>query len=189
MDLTIRPATPHDAEALAPLYNQAGDGLPLRLWSQRAAPGQDPWEVGRARIRGTEGGISHRNGWVATRHGRTAGCLFAYMQPDLAEPAPPDAPRMFVPLIELEALAAGTGYMNLIAVAPEFQGKGIGSRLIEHFEEHYRGPAGLSLIVSDSNTGAIRLYERHGFRVAATRAKVKESWDGPGETWLLMIRR
>ena len=189
MDLTIRRATPHDAETLAPLINRAGEGLPLVVWSQLAAPGEDPWEAGRARIRGASASSSHRNGWVALWHGQEAGCVFAYQQPEVAEPVPDDIPGMFRPLVELEALAQGTGYLNVISVASELRGKGIGSRLMEHFEERYHGPAGWSLIVSDANAGARRFYERHGYQVTATRPMVKEGWDGAGAEWLLMIKR
>ena len=40
--------------------------------------------------------------------------------------------------------------------------------------------SGLSIIVSDTNTGARRLYERSGYREAGKRGKVKEDWQHPG---------
>ena len=45
----IRLATAADAPALADLVNFAGRGPPLHFWTVAAAPGQDPWELGRAR--------------------------------------------------------------------------------------------------------------------------------------------
>jgi ribosomal protein S18 acetylase RimI-like enzyme len=46
----------------------------------------------------------------------------------------------------------------------------------------------MSVIVSDTNAGARRLYERHGYRVIATRAKVKEEWQNDGKEWVLLTK-
>ena len=48
------------------------------------------------------------------------------------------------------------------------------------------GKSGLSIIVSDANAGARRLYERQGYSEIATRPMVKDSWDNPGENWVLL---
>ena len=48
---------------------------------------------------------------------------------------------------------------------------------------------GVSLIVEDSNAGARRLYERHGYTVRTARPMVP--WSGgkaPGKDWLLMVK-
>ena len=45
---------------------------------------------------------------------------------------------------------------------------------------------GLSLIVSDTNLGARRLYESRGYREVAKRKMVKEGWKHPGVDWVLM---
>ena len=46
----------------------------------------------------------------------------------------------------------------------------------------------LSLTVADDNAGARRLYHRLGYRERATRPMVKEGWDGPGATWILLVK-
>ena len=48
--------------------------------------------------------------------------------------------------------------------------------------------SGLSIIVSDGNAAARRLYERCGYRLAATRPMVKEGWESTGANWLLMVK-
>ena len=48
--------------------------------------------------------------------------------------------------------------------------------------------ADLSIIVSDSNTGARRLYERTGYREVARRRKIKEDWQNPGTDWVLLLK-
>ena len=45
-----------------------------------------------------------------------------------------------------------------------------------------------SIIVSDANTGARRLYERMGYRFVAERPMVKDDWENPGENWVLLVK-
>lgn len=49
------------------------------------------------------------------------------------------------------------------------------------------GLRGISLIVSDINRGAQRLYERLGYEEVARRPIVKEQWQNDGREWVLMI--
>jgi len=55
-------------------------------------------------------------------------------------------------------------YLRLIAVREDLRGRGIGSRLMDHFEEQgfARRPR-VFLLVSDFNSGAQRFYERRGY--------------------------
>jgi ribosomal protein S18 acetylase RimI-like enzyme len=64
-----------------------------------------------------------------------------------------------------------TGYISALAVLPARQGQGLGSGLLRHMEAEARaaGKTRLALDVVDTNTGARRLYERHGFRVIETQ--------------------
>ena len=94
---------------------------------------------------------------------------------------------VFRPLLELEDLIVGSRYINVLAVYPEHRGKGIGSRLLTQAEALSRGRR-MSLIVSDSNHGAIRLYERYGYSEFASRPKAKGDWNGPGDRWILMVK-
>ncbi|MFL5331608.1 MAG: hypothetical protein ACJ8H8_00120 [Geminicoccaceae bacterium] len=50
------------------------------------------------------------------------------------------------------------------------------------------GSEGLSIIVSDANAGARRLYERCGYRLSAERTMVKEGWANAGVNWLLLLK-
>jgi len=190
LDPLLRPARIEDAPVLAELVNYAGDGLPLHLWSKMAGPGESAWEVGRRRAARPEGSFSYRNATVALHDGECAGCLIGYPLPDQPEPIGDDMPAMFVPLQELENLAPGTWYVNVLAVRPHFRGRGLGTRLLAHADQAGRalGKRGMSVIVSDANPGARRLYERCGYREAATRAMVKEDWQNDGRTWVLLTK-
>lgn len=183
-----RPATPDDGKAMAELVNMAGDGLPLYLWTRIAEAAQSPWDVGRQRAQRETGAFSYRNAVVRDHGERVAAALIGYPLPDEPDEMDDDTPAMFVPLQELENLAAGTWYINVLAVYPEYRGHGFGTDLLEIAERLSAGTgrSGLSLVVSDANTGARRLYGRSGFVERARRPMVKESWSHAGERWVLM---
>lgn len=185
--IVIRPATPADAAFLIPLIDAAGEGMPSHAWASMAAPGQDPTDIGLARVRGDSARISWRNAQVAELDDAAAGCLFTYRQPDRPEPIPHDMAPIFVPLQELENEACGTGYIYILATAPGSRCRGVGSALLDHADRS-RGPHGMSVIVADVNDDARRLCERHGYRVTYRRAMVRNGWQGHGKDWLLMTK-
>lgn len=186
----IRPAILADAPILAELVNHAGEGMPLYLWSKMAAPGESAWDVGRRRAAREEGSFSYRNATVIDQDGTCAGALIGYEIADAPEPVGADMPAMFVPLQELENLAPSTWYVNILAVLPQFRGRGLGATLLGVADATGRklGKRGMSVIVADANQGARRLYERCGYRAAATRPMVKEGWDGHGTSWVLLTK-
>ena len=187
----IREARKVDSAVLAQLINVAGEGLPLYLWRRMAGAGEDPWEIGRERAARDSGGFSYRNSVVAEVDGSIAGALVGY--PVAAEPEPVDpasVPPMFVPLLELENLAAGTWYVNAVATFPDARGLGVGSQLMGSAEHRadVLGLRGTSLIVSDANRGARRLYERLGYEAVAHRPMIKAQWQNAGHNWVLMMK-
>jgi ribosomal protein S18 acetylase RimI-like enzyme len=186
----FRPGVPADAAILAELVNYAGEGLPLYLWGKLAGPGETAWEVGLKRAAREEGSFSYRNATMIELQGEAAGCLIGYEIPDAPEPIDPVMPAMFRPLQELENLAPGTWYVNVLAVRPAFRSKGLGTALLGVADETSRrlGKRGMSVIVSDDNRGARRLYERRGYREAASRPMVKDDWVNDGQSWVLLTK-
>jgi ribosomal protein S18 acetylase RimI-like enzyme len=187
----FRRARPDDAGALVDLVNFASHGLAPHFWNRAAAPGQTGMDVGRERARREDSAFSYRNAIVAEVDGRCAAGLIGYVQPKEPEPIDPKAmPALFVPLQELENLAPGTWYVNVLAAYPEHRGKGYGTRLLAIADSiaAAEGCPGLSIIVSDANVGAHRLYLRNGYREAGIRPMVKEDWPGEGRNWLLLTK-
>ena len=184
----LRPARATDAAVLAELVNHAGEGLPLYLWRKMAKPGQSPWQVGIQRAGRHDGAFSFRNATIVEHGGQAAGALIGYAISSAPGPIPRDMPPMFVPLQELENEAPETWYLNVLAVLPEFRGRGLGSRLLQLADETARtlGKTGVSLIVSDANIGARRLYERNAYVEIARRRMVKEDWISDGQEWVLL---
>jgi ribosomal protein S18 acetylase RimI-like enzyme len=188
-DPRFRSATPGDARSLAELVNMAGEGLPLYLWQRIAQPGQSAWEIGCERARRKSGSFTYRNAVVRLVDDEVVACLIGYPLEDQAPATDYSAmPPMFVPLQQLEDLAPGTWYVNVLATRPELRGRGYGRELLAVAESLCRETRkqGLSLIVADSNAGARRLYQANGYREIATRAMVKEGWQNPGREWILM---
>jgi ribosomal protein S18 acetylase RimI-like enzyme len=186
----IRAATPDDAPALADFVEFASEGLALRVWSKLAGPDGDAWAVGRERARRETGSFSYRNAFVLEADGSAAAGLIGYPLPDAPLAIAPDLPTTFVPLQELENLAAGSWYVNVLAAYPEHRGKGLGTALLDlaRAKALKLGRPSLSIIVSDANRGARRLYERCGYREAGRRAMLKEDWINPGTHWVLLTR-
>ncbi|UCF05525.1 MAG: GNAT family N-acetyltransferase [bacterium] len=77
---------------------------------------------------------------------------------------------LFAPLMRIiDSIADGDYYLQGIAVDKELRGDGVGSFLMDSFEERARasGSTRLSLDVSAKNEGARRFYERRGMAVAS----------------------
>ncbi len=176
---------------MAELVNMAGEGLPLYLWTAMSDHDTSPWDVGRNRARRETGAFSYRNTVVREESGSVVACLVGYPLEDDPEPGDRgDLPAMFVPLQQLEDLACGTWYVNVLATYPEHRGKGYGRDLLSIAETLARDRAkrGLSIIVSDANTGARSLYERLGYREHTRKAMVKERWQNAGSEWVLLLK-
>jgi ribosomal protein S18 acetylase RimI-like enzyme len=184
----FRRATLDDAAALAEFVELASEGLATYLWSRLGGPGRDPWSVGRERVCGEAGGLSYRNAIVTELAARPVAGLISYPLADKPEPITDKLAGMLVPLQELMNLALGTWYVHVLAAYPEYRGKGQGSALLALADRlaEAGGKRGLSLIVSDTNTGARRLYESFGYQEAGQRKMVKEQWQHPGVNWVLL---
>lgn len=180
----MRKATPADGRALAELINFAGEGIPFWLWKKMAKAGEDPWALGaRRQAERAEAGqvvvIDEGGGVMAAMTGYPI---------DAPEPVTDDIPPMLQVLQEMENTVVGTWYLNVLATYPRARGRGFGARLIGHAEAVARNedlPA-VTIIVADQNFGALRLYERLGYREVDRREMVKEDWENPSTEWILI---
>ena len=78
-------------------------------------------------------------------------------------------------------------HINNVAVLPQYRSQGMGTALMEHVltEARRLGARRATLEVRASNHAALRLYERLGFYVAATR---KHYYSNPVEDALILWR-
>jgi ribosomal protein S18 acetylase RimI-like enzyme len=191
-EVSFRPATRADAAALAVLVDIAGEGMPAYMWSTLAAPGQSVLELGRERAgRDSGGGFSWKNAVVAEVDGEVAAGLVGYRLDDpydlegLAE-----IPAVVHPLVKLEARAAGSWYVNVLATFPEFRGLGIATTLLEIAESNASdaGADTLSVIVASWNEAAERLYRRAGYEAVATEPAIPFPGCPYTGDWVLMVK-
>jgi len=195
----LRPACRADASALARLMNLAGEGIPAYLWEQMKPPLDDTMVFGARRVARTEGGFSHVHATVAEQAGpqgvQVIGMVLGYPQPEPYEVGDLDALLPVIrPLVQLEALAPGSWYVNGIAVLPGWQRQGVARLLMQQAMEraHEAGCPSVSLIVAAHNQPAHRLYEALGFREQARRPLVPIPGLPPlveagRDEWVLMV--
>jgi ribosomal protein S18 acetylase RimI-like enzyme len=189
---SLRPAVREDAVDLAILMDMASRGLLNWLWSTIAEPGQSALEVGRQRLRERADLPSHFSRWVVAEHdGGVAGGYAGYVVPAPYDPGDvSDLPDVYAPLLELEALAAGSWFLMAIGVYPEFRKAGLGSALLESATAEARGCAvnQMMLTVSSVNEDALRLYETHGLGEVARRKVIPFPGSSEIGEWLLLGR-
>jgi ribosomal protein S18 acetylase RimI-like enzyme len=143
---------------------------------------------------------------LETADGVDLGVVFAGIDPWAAYGYPPAALSAFLSASELGttrfALRLGDDlagaavirsgwlrgpYLQFLGVVPEYQGRGLGSALLAWMEQQARAAKERNLWVaaSEINAGALRLYERHGFKQVAKLDDL--AWDGRAE--ILMRKR
>lgn len=90
--------------------------------------------------------------------------------------------RKLAGILALTSVRAGTAHIPQIAIAREFQGCGLGSAMMERSFQALskRGFHEVSLTVTESNAGALRLYERLGFKTFRTFGAFVWSSRAPG---------
>ena len=184
----FRTATKEDRYELAHLFRIASGGVADYMWSRLAPkyPGLTPLEIGARRFAREESNFSYRNCVVAEQDGAVIGMLFTFPieegQQAEGEPADP----ILKPYEELEM--PGSFYICALALFAGFRGRGAGTKLlsIARKQAHQRGLGTLSLMVFEQNEGALKLYERNGFRVAGRAPVVgHELIDHTGDVLLM----
>lgn len=176
--VTYRAAHKDDAPHLVDFVSMAGEGLPELAWADMAEPGESLRDVGLRRAASERGSFSYKNATVFEMAGHVAGGLVGYRLPSEPVEIGPDFPPEFVPLQELENLAPGAWYVNILATLPAFRGKGVGTAMLAQAERIAEdcGADSISIIVFSSNPGAERLYRRTGYREVARRKMEVPGW-------------
>lgn len=188
--MLIRKAKAADAGHLVRFINMAADDLPLHFWKRSVGPEGDPWTYGRERAAREVGNFSFNNAWLAEVDGAVASCLLGYAADETPAPIDPDTPPIFVPLLELEAMAPGSWYLNVLATYEDMRGKGCGSALLAQAEAVAKaaGHKVISLIAADTHQDAQRLYRAKGFTEVARRPVVKGDWQVDAAEWILFTK-
>lgn len=171
-----REAVASDASDLTVLIDIASRGLLLWLWQQMVKDGQSALEFGRERIIGRQDLPAHFKKWrVATENNHVAGAMAGYVVPSPYDPGDIEGlPGLYKPLLELEAMAAGTWHLMALAVYPAHRNIGLGTQLLRRaeFSAASAGCSKISIIANSENEGACRLYRSNGYSLQEKRPYV-----------------
>jgi ribosomal protein S18 acetylase RimI-like enzyme len=172
VDASFRPAARHDARNIAFFYRMASEGVSDYVWSLLAEPGEDLLEVGARRYARENTEFSYENCEIAERGDAVAGMLLGFPIGPADPDAEPTTDPVLKPYAELEL--PNSFYIAGVAIQPELRSTGIGSALMArgHRRARAEGLKQASLIAFERNEGAVRLYERMGYRIIDRRPLV-----------------
>ena len=166
--VTFRAATAEDSRKIAELFSISSDGVVNYVWMTLASeyPGLEPVEIGAIRYASEEGNFSFTNCVLAEREGAVIGQLCTYPVAPAGAGGPDGEPvdPVLEPYARLDV--PDTLYISSLALLEGFRGMGLGTRMISiaRDQARERGLDALSLLVFEQNAGALKLYEREGFR-------------------------
>ncbi len=119
---------------------------------------------------------SYNNNWVLEEQGQIIGTALVYDGGRLAELRAPVG-RLIKEAYSLDfnpedETQAGEFYIDCLAVDPNQQGRGIGTKMLNFLIDEYvrKGGNVLGLLVDESNPSARKLYERLGFLAVGEKA-------------------
>ena len=188
----IRKANSSDVNNIAKLALIAGEGIPAWFWKQSAAEAQNIEDAGATKLLSESDNFSYRNVHVAVIDGEVAGMILAYRLPDEDQAEDlEELPAFIRPMVELEQCAPSSFYINMIATFPQYRNMSIGTKLMGIVDSLARDAACLitSIEVFEQNEGALRLYQRLGYEVAAKRRVVPHECHPYDGDLLLLTRR
>ena len=159
----IRPATPTDAVAVAPLMFQAMEEIVYKMIGK---PHKEEAIALLAQLFAQKGNqYSYKNAWVYEEAGNVVGSIIAYDGSQLHALRTPVLKQIQehygIEIVLEDETTDGELYIDTLSVLPTAQGQGIGSKLIQHLKNVTKQPLGL--LVDVQNPDAERLYTRLGF--------------------------
>ena len=162
----IRPATPTDAVAVAPLMFQAMEEIVYKMIGK---PHKEEAIALLAQLFAQKDNqYSYENAWVYEEAGSVVGSVIAYDGAQLHALRTPVLKQIQehygIEIVLEDETTDGELYIDTLSVLPTAQGRGIGSKLVRHLCEVSTQPLGL--LVDVNNPEAERLYSRLGFEYA-----------------------
>lgn len=172
--MIIRPGLKEDSSTIAELLMLAMEEIVYQFIGHENKPHAHRFLNGLVEDVGNQ--YSYQNAWLSEQDGEITGVALVYDGSRLHELRLPVVNRineMFNRGFNMKPeTQAGEFYLDCLAVNPKWQGKGIGSLLIDHLIGHFvrREGSVLGLLVDEDNPHAKRLYERLGFRVVGEKS-------------------
>ena len=132
--------------------------------------------------------LSYQNVDIAEGQNGVAGLVLSYPSdyyeqlykfvakklPDIYQSDVTDFQSKVIPLFKTKEAKPGEFYIDSLAVYPQYQSCGVGSRLLKvaHLKSCKHGIKKTSLIVKLENKAALNLYKKHGYSI---RGKLKKA--------------
>ena len=189
VEISFRPAMKSDCRTIARLYTISSEGVSDYIWSQMAEPGEDILDVGQRRYEQEDSAFSYKNCTVAVLGDQIIGMLVAFpmytenkMNDEAVDP-------VLVPYSRLEE--NDSYYICSMSVFPEYRRRGSGHHFLEIAEQQAReqGFEKLSLIVMEENSGALKLYNSHGYQEVARETIVPHPLIHSSGDALLLVKQ
>jgi ribosomal protein S18 acetylase RimI-like enzyme len=192
MSISVRPAQIADIPHLAHALMEASGGLVEAVYED-VIPGREANLIVEHLFSRPNTTTDVTNCLVGEHDGKVVGAIHAFPMDAMGD-GPPDplVPEdrfyLYAPFEKMHA--DGSYYIMAVAVYPEFQGLGIGQRLIAEAESVARtkGFKQMSLEVFAENVGGVRLYESLGYKEVAREPAVAHDKIRYGGDVLLMTR-
>lgn len=170
MEITYRQGEKPDCQRIAELDSMASGGAAAFLFHD-LVPDMSPEAIIASNLENDHYPHSYRSVIVAASNKKIVGMSLSFpgkfhgITEEMKAFFPEDRLRHFRHFFS--APVQDSYFLNALCVAPEFRGRGIGSRLIELTKAKAlkEGYDTLSLIVFKDNAGAQKVYRRNGFRV------------------------
>ena len=165
--LLFRNATEDDCTELALIRDIAGRRMPSYLWGQEVGQGQSYFEYGREKIRTDANYNAYFKNWlVAEFQSKFVGAFFGFSVEDPYTEIDFDAvPVWWRPCKELERVASGCWLLQVIAILPQYRGKGLARQLLDKAESVAKdsGTNRIALQVEEVNEVAFKTYQSNGY--------------------------
>jgi ribosomal protein S18 acetylase RimI-like enzyme len=170
MNIEYRTGKVEDCTRLAQFVDIASDGVVEFLFHD-LIPGQSPVQIVAQNLSADRDHYTFRDAIVAQSGQKLIGMSLAYpshfhrISSGMREIFPPDRLKHVENIFTSEV--KNSLYLDTLGVDQDFRGKGVGSQLISLTQKKAvaHGINALSLIVLADNTGAQKLYRRHGFEI------------------------
>jgi ribosomal protein S18 acetylase RimI-like enzyme len=187
----LRMATPDDARKIATLMDLSSNGGLSYLWGKFAVRSEDWRDVAVAEIMEPSSELALVNIVIVEVAGKLAGmAVMNGLSDEFTDIDISMLPTESQPLYTILKAAPGHLLVREIAVFPRFRGQGCGHALMIAAESiaEDKGFPGIVLNVHETNLGAKRLYESHGFvPVTECSARGHPVYE-PSSRWITMTR-
>ena len=188
--IEFRKAHVRDASFLVPLIEEASGGTWPAVWRASANEDESVEESGARYLVDVRNKLSVENTIVAEHEGTRIGMMCCYQENGGASGAPLSLPDDLISALTpyRQLSDPDSLFMAELCCLENSRGKGLGTRFVDR-AKHDAIASGLprvTLRVFSENTGAIRLYERCGFKVVDQRLVIAHPDIAMGGSVLLM---